>query len=194
MINVRFTKILNLRSDSRLVSDDRCLHLAAYYYDASRLKGQYPDFTIKGLLRLLLGRSEVDRELGRTWALAEDVRGSAVFSDCGNYRPYLSRRWAQGDMIMWLCMNPSSATDVVDDSTSRKLTRHSRRFGFGGLFLLNIMDYRETDPDRLPEGIEQSRINQRFIMKCARLSAAHILAYGGLQKKDSLARICSSSR
>lgn len=132
---------------------------------------------------LLLGRSEVDRELGRTWALADDVRGSAIFSDCGNYRPYLSRRWAQGDMIMWLCMNPSSATDIVDDDTSRKLTRHSRRFGFGGLFLLNIMDYRETDPDRLPEGIEQSPINQRLIMKCARLSAAHILAYGGLQKK-----------
>jgi len=132
---------------------------------------------------MLVGTREVDRALGQTWALENDVRGSAFFSECGNFRPYLSRRWAQGPMIMWLCMNPSSATDEVDDATSRKLTRHSRQlpFAFGGLFLLNVMDFRTTDPRHLPEGNETSPRNQRYIRKFASLSNTIVLAYGRLQ-------------
>ncbi len=89
---------------------------------------------------MIYGTFEIDRELGSTWELQQGVRGSAIFSDCGNYRPYLSRRWAEGEMVTWLCMNPSSATNLVDDATSRKLTRHSQRLGYSGLFLLNVMD------------------------------------------------------
>ena len=80
---------------------------------------------------MILGNSAIDRELGRTHPLAADVKGSAKFSHCGNYRFYLSPGWGEGPTIMWLCMNPSSATDIVDDDTSRKLTRHFRRLGFG---------------------------------------------------------------
>jgi hypothetical protein len=129
------------------------------------------------------GRREIDRELGRTWPMAEGTKGSAVFSECGNYRYYLSRKWGEGAMVMWLCMNPSSATDIVDDDTSKKLTRHSRQFGYGGLFLLNVMDYRATKPADLPPGIERSGRNLHYIKRCANLSAQLIVAYGGLQHK-----------
>ena len=118
---------------------------------------------------MIYGNSEIDRELGRTFELLPGVQGSAIFSDCGNYRPYLSRRWAAGDMIAWVCMNPSSATNIVDDATSRKLTRHSCRLGYGGLFLLNVMDYRATNPAHLPAGLERSDRNLHYIRKCAAL-------------------------
>lgn len=130
---------------------------------------------------MFTGNPYVNRELGRTWNLANDVRGAAVFSECGNFRPFLSRRWEAGNFVMWLCMNPSSATDVLDDATSRKLTRHSRRLGYAGLFLLNVMDYRATDPDQLPVGGERSQMNDCYIGWCAQRSADIVLAYGGLR-------------
>lgn len=132
---------------------------------------------------MLTGTTEIDRHLGRTLPLHDQVRGSAVFSNCGDYRPYLSRGWGPGPTIMWLCMNPSSATDTVDDATSRKLTRHSRRLGFGRLFLLNVMDYRATHPDALPAGQEVSEQNLEYIARCARRSDTIVAAYGGLQNK-----------
>ena len=132
---------------------------------------------------MLYGTSEIDRKLGITWDLPPKVRGSAIFSDCGNYRSYLSRRWAEGEMIMWLCMNPSSATNFVDDATSRKLTLHSQRLEYGGLFLLNVMDYRATDPHHIPLDIERSNRNLHHIAKCAALSATVVLAYGGLKRR-----------
>ncbi len=126
---------------------------------------------------------ETDGTFGRTWPLEPGVRGAAVFSRCGAYRPYLSRRWGAGGMVMWLCMNPSAASDRRDDATSRKLTRHSRRLGFGGLFLLNVMDFRATDPARLPAGRERSAGNLRHIARCARLCDRLVIACGGLRGK-----------
>lgn len=136
-------------------------------------------------LALLKGNPDTQRQLGRTFDLDDEVRGSAVSSDCGNYRPYLSRSWGAGPTILWLCMNPSSATDELDDATSQKLTRHSRRLGFGRLFLLNVMDYRATDPVQLPEGEERSVENLNHIRHCARHSDCVALAYGGLRKNPS---------
>lgn len=123
---------------------------------------------------------------GRTsYDLAMDVRGSAFFFDCGNFRPYLSRAWAAGPIIMWLCMNPSSATNTRDDAASRKLTRHSQRLGFGKLMLLNVMDYRATDPAELPEGEERSPHNISHIARCARHADRIVLAYGGLRDRPA---------
>ena len=132
-------------------------------------------------INMILGTSEIDRELGSTWELLPGVRGSAIFSECGNYRPYLSRRWAAGETVTWLCMNPSSATNLLDDATSRKLTRHSQRLGYGGLFLVNVMDFRATDPQQIPVDFERSDRNLHYISKCAALSAMVVLAYGGLR-------------
>ncbi len=131
---------------------------------------------------MLRGNPEIQRQLGRTFDLDDEIRGSAKFSNCGNYRPYLSRSWHPGPAILWLCMNPSSATHVLDDATSRKLTRHSRRLGFGKLFLLNVMDYRATDPAQLPEGEERSARNLDEIRRCVRHATCVALAYGGLRQ------------
>ena len=132
---------------------------------------------------MISGNSVIGRGLGRTHPLAVDVKGSAKFSNCGNYRFYLSRGWGEGPTIMWLCINPSSATDLVDDDTSRKLTRHSRRLGFGRLFLLNVMDYRATDPDQLPLGGEVSPANIPEITRCARWADTTVLAFGRLRNR-----------
>ena len=84
---------------------------------------------------------------------------------------------------MWLCMNPSSATNDRDDATLRKLTRHSQRLGFSGLFLLNIMDYRATDPQHLALDAERSNRNLRYISRCAARSEQIVLAFGGLRAR-----------
>lgn len=52
-------------------------------------------------------------------------------------------------MIGFVGLNPSTADGTEDDPTLRRLMGFSRRWGFGGLVLVNLYAYRATDPKRL---------------------------------------------
>lgn len=85
-------------------------------------------------------------------ALPEGVHSAAVFSKCGQYRYELHRRWKLDEpirSIMFLMMNPSIATVVVDDPTVRKCRLYADRWGYNHLVVANIMAYRATNPKTL---------------------------------------------
>lgn len=72
---------------------------------------------------------------------------AAVFSECGAYRYFLSRRWASGNnCIVWICLNPSTADHQKNDPTVTRLCNFSRKWGYDSLRLLNIFALRSTDP------------------------------------------------
>lgn len=84
-----------------------------------------------------VGRSPVDN-------------GRAVFSECRTWRYELERRWDHSKMMAaWICMNPSTATETVDDPTVRKIIGFSKRHGYGGFVLFNLLAVRMTDPKGL---------------------------------------------
>lgn len=94
------------------------------------------------------------------WEVATEngwVTGRAQFSDDGTRRYVLIRRWAHtiGDddertmPLTWVMLNPSSAGAADDDPTIRKCVGYAKRWGYGGIRVLNLFDYIATDPHDL---------------------------------------------
>jgi hypothetical protein len=96
----------------------------------------------------------------------------------------LERRWdgrafgAPG-LCAWLMMNPSTADERVDDPTVRRCRDFARRWGFGGMVVLNAFAFRATKPDMLlatedPVGPE----NDATIADWARRADRLVVAWG----------------
>ncbi|MCX7557975.1 DUF1643 domain-containing protein [Sulfitobacter sp. F26204] len=76
-----------------------------------------------------------------------DAPSTAVYSDCERYRYSLTRVWdPQGDRVLFVMLNPSTATEVQNDPTVERCERRARHLGFGGFRVTNIFAWRATDP------------------------------------------------
>lgn len=75
-----------------------------------------------------------------------DADSEAVYSDCERYRYRLTRTWAPGPRVLFVMLNPSTATEVQNDPTVERCERRARVLGFGGFAVGNIFAYRATDP------------------------------------------------
>lgn len=118
--------------------------------------------------------------------LASGMQGAATFSPCGRYRPWLSRSWDDTlPTILWVGMNPSTATAAVDDPTIRTEIAFSRLWGFGSYIKTNVMDYRATHPkDLLVAGVvPRSDENLPTIREMARKSSRVMMAFGALHAR-----------
>lgn len=76
------------------------------------------------------------------------LRG-ATFSPCGRYRYTLRRCWADGPLVAFIGLNPSTADATEDDPTIRRCVGFARSWGFGALVMLNLFAWRGADPDAL---------------------------------------------
>lgn len=89
--------------------------------------------------------------------MPDTVRRSAVISPCGKFRYMLQRAWAPTDSLTFVMLNPSTADAETDDPTIRKCMGFAKRFGYGGIVVVNLYAFRATDPRALwaagaPEG------------------------------------------
>ena len=76
-----------------------------------------------------------------------DAASTAVYSDCERYRYSLTRIWAPaGPKVLFVMLNPSTATEVQNDPTVERCERRARALGFGGFRVANIFAFRATDP------------------------------------------------
>ena len=74
----------------------------------------------------------------------------AIFSDCGRYRYRLWRTWDPAlPRLLWILYNPSTADASAEDPTLRRCIDFSRRWGFGGLTVVNHFAFRATNPREL---------------------------------------------
>lgn len=67
----------------------------------------------------------------------------------GQYRYWLSRRWADGPLVVWVMLNPSTADALQDDATIRRCIGWAKRWDAGGILVLNLYAYRTTRPAEL---------------------------------------------
>ena len=76
-----------------------------------------------------------------------DAPSVAVYSDCERYRYTLTRRWdITGGKVLFVMLNPSTATEVQNDPTVERCERRARALGFGAFRVCNIFAFRATDP------------------------------------------------
>lgn len=77
---------------------------------------------------------------------------SAIFSPCRTWRYTLHRHWwtdPPGLKVAFIGLNPSTADETQDDPTVRRCLGYAKRWGFNGMFMLNIFALRSTDPKAL---------------------------------------------
>lgn len=79
----------------------------------------------------------------------QEISG-AEFSQCGKYRYGLWRLW-NNDLpcIMFIGLNPSTATATMDDPTIRRVKRFAKDWGYGGVFMCNLFAYISPYPHDL---------------------------------------------
>ncbi len=101
------------------------------------------------------------------------------------YRYTLHRNWggapADGRLVAWVMLNPSTADDTEDDPTVRRVIGYSRAWGFAGCVVVNLFALRATDPRALwrqPDPVGGSANDRAIAVWC---SEAHevVLAWGG---------------
>jgi hypothetical protein len=74
------------------------------------------------------------------------MKMSAVISPCKQYRYELRRVWDESKpLVLFVCLNPSTADAEVEDNTSRVCINYAKRWGYGGLLIGNLFAYRSPD-------------------------------------------------
>jgi hypothetical protein len=117
------------------------------------------------------------------------MKTSAVISQCRKYRYELRRVWDEtAPLILFICLNPSTADEKVEDNTSRICINYAKRWGSGGLLVGNLFAYRSTDQDILfrvadPVGPE----NDEWLQKLESEAVLVVCAWsdtGGYRDRD----------
>ena len=109
-----------------------------------------------------------------------DAASSAVYSDCGRYRYALTRIWdAGGRRVLFVMLNPSTATEVQNDPTVERCERRARALGFGAFRVCNIFAWRATDPRDMRASLDPvGPENDAAILEGAGWADAIICAWG----------------
>jgi hypothetical protein len=78
-----------------------------------------------------------------------ETRG-AKLSECRTYRYALWRDWdwqGYANRVMFIGLNPSTADETKNDLTISKCIGFAKRWGFGGIEMLNLYAFRATYPE-----------------------------------------------
>ncbi len=76
-----------------------------------------------------------------------DAPSEAIYSDCERYRYTLTRTWdPEGRRILFVMLNPSTATEIRNDPSVERCERRARALGYGAFRVCNIFAWRDTDP------------------------------------------------
>ena len=104
----------------------------------------------------------------------------AIISECGRYRYALGRTWTRGAArVTWIMLNPSTADDQDDDATIRRCAGYARRWGFGGIDVVNLYAWRATDWRELLTAVDPiGPLCNDTIRAAAALSSVTVCAWG----------------
>ena len=112
-----------------------------------------------------------------------DSKVEAFFSPCGKYRHWLTEIWDDAQpTVCFLMMNPSVANLNHSDPTLRRTGNYARSWGYGGQYVVNMLDYRLTDLSTFhgdPKDLI-SPLCDTSIKFAATVSDFTVLAYGKL--------------
>lgn len=95
---------------------------------------------------------------------ADGLESEGIYSTCERFRYALTRTWDPcGRRLVYVMLNPSTATEQANDPTIERCERRAGLLGFGAFKVVNLFALRETSPNRLmkacsPEGSENFRV------------------------------------
>jgi hypothetical protein len=107
-----------------------------------------------------------------------------IFSPCRKFRYTLFRTWrdlidSREGFVNWLLLNPSTATDSIDDPTIRRCMGFTKAWGRTEMCVTNIFAFRATDPkDMLRHPNPVGDDNDGIIFDIARKADLVVCAWG----------------
>jgi len=120
--------------------------------------------------------------------IGEGISG-AVFSDSNRgFRYALWRFWQPGgEKLLFIGLNPSTANDIKDDPTIRRLIGFAKAWGFGGLFTGNLFSLVTANPDVLwfSSSPEQSNDPNDIALKRMRELSAKVMVGWGNEGRNA---------
>lgn len=116
----------------------------------------------------------------------------AALSADGRYRYWLWRTWSTEPLVTFVMLNPSTADATADDPTIRRCVGFARRWGYGGLRVVNLYAYRAAHPSQLwqvddPVGPDNDD-HLRAAFACSRSVVA---AWGAHARPDRISQVLS---
>jgi len=109
---------------------------------------------------------------------------SAKFSPCRRYRYTLWRHWGGlTGYVAFIGLNPSTATETLDDPTIRRCMHYAQDWGFSGLCMLNIFAFRATLPKDMKAEPEPIGPENDLEIHLAAAGAAMVVAAWGTHGK-----------
>jgi hypothetical protein len=127
-----------------------------------------------------------------------EVQRHAAISGDGLFRYALHRSWGDGDRLMFIMLNPSTADADQDDPTIRRCVGFARTLGFDGIGVFNLYAWRATEPaalwvsERIGRDISGGERNDDLLRELLRQYArrgAVVAAWGAHAKQDRINQI-----
>lgn len=127
------------------------------------------------LVELLKARETMQQTL--LWEGEQEAAGAVIV---GHYRYRLWRVWnAQLPRVLFVLLNPSTATGQVDDPTLRRCVGFATSWGDGALEIVNLFAWRSPDPAALSQAEDPiGSDNNRHIQQAAARAGKMVVAWG----------------
>ena len=122
--------------------------------------------------------------------LYSQIERTAWISPCERYRHALGRHWDRAlGCVVFIGLNPSTADAMRDDPTIRRCINFAYDWGYGGIEMCNLFDWRSTDPKKIPRAsFTVSNKNDWVIYRKVRRAKMVIACWGRVPWADL--RIC----
>lgn len=93
-----------------------------------------------------------------------DEISGAHFSECRKYRYGLWRKWdTDKPFIMFIGLNPSTASENMDDPTIRRVKRFAKDWGYGGVYMTNLFALVSPYPEELKTCDDPIKDNDKWL-------------------------------
>lgn len=112
--------------------------------------------------------------------MSDEIIRSAQFSKCRLYRYTLERVWdADLPTCVFILLNPSTATELVDDPTNRRGMGFARKWGCGTCVFVNLFAFRTPKPKEMKAAADPvGSLNNRWIKSWSVLADILVAAWG----------------
>lgn len=111
---------------------------------------------------------------------SQGEKRTAIFSQQRVYRYTLEIKWdASLPLLMCIGLNPSTADEVDDDPTLRRVKRFARDWNYGGIIMTNLFAFRSTDPKVMLSHPRPIGDRNNTLLKTSRERAAFCLCAWG---------------
>lgn len=121
-------------------------------------------------------------------ALFENKNSGAEFSECRKYRYGLWRKWDENKPnIMFIGLNPSTASENMDDPTIRRVKRFAKDWGYGGVYMANLFSLVSPYPEDLKTCDDPVKDNDKWLSFFSCMCKDVLFAWGSFKEAQQRA-------